>query len=249
MKKVLIFWLWFQWKKYINYFKSKWFNVFWVNNTWVSNNNFFWLDKLYLYSQIIVKNIDFYEQFDIIILAVKPYKNQQEILEFFIQHDLNNKIIVEKPVCYDLKIMKKLIYKENYFFFIDEIVLNKVYYKLFKNSQGLILKIYETDLFYAIHILEHIFWWFLLFDNFNELLLNIKIIFEKKLENENVFMYKIFSEKYNINCNNMNFYLNKKFLFTLVFEKSLESLFILNKEDNIMYKSNFYTLRKKLNEI
>lgn len=247
--KVLIFWLWFQWKKYIDFFKNKWYILDWVSKSWLNKNKNIWLNQIFSF-EYIINNKDFdIKQYDYIIVAVSSDNEQDNVIKFLLKKEVLNNVIIEKPVSYNLKILQSLIYKDNYFFFIDEIVLNRLYYKLFNANQILTIKIYEDNLLYSTHILEHIFWWFILFDNFKDILTNKKIIFEKDIKYNNTFRYHLYNKSCSIYCQEMNFFLNSMFLYTLLFEKSLNFLLKLNKSDNLLFKKNFYFLRKNLNEI
>lgn len=115
MKKVLILWLWGQWRKYINYFLKNNYEVLWVCNTSKTKNeieNKFKIDVLLDY-----KNIDL-NVFEIIIIALPIDIQAQVALE--ISNKTNKKILVEIPVTFNEELLHELISKQNIIFFLEE---------------------------------------------------------------------------------------------------------------------------------
>lgn len=248
MKKVLIFWIWFQWTKYINYFLNKWYLIDWVSKTWINKNNIYGLNSLYK-SDIFFSNLcENTLNYDFIILSITPGSDLDNIINFLLDSNFTWIIIIEKPVSYDLNLLEKLYSKNNVYFFIDELILNENYKKIFN-------KWYEKIIFYLFSdnkenhtpILEHIFWWYLLNEDFNIILSNIKISFNKSLFHNNKLFYKIhYKDKYLLSFDSWNIKLNGNFIFNLNFWKSLEFILWLNLSDNQIYKKNFIYLRKYL---
>lgn len=241
-KKVLIFWLWFQWKKYVEYYRKKWYLVDWVTKSWLNKHNINWLHNIFQAEFLQEKEKSFYNKYNFIIIAISPNNEQDKIIKYFLNKDFKTKIIIEKPVSYNLELLNKLINKENYYFFIDEIVLSSYYKKIFKNNTNLT---FETVIDNSN--LEHIFWAFLLFSNFNDYLNNIKIVDNNINDNSKLF-YNIKSNKFNLNCNKWIFKLNNRSFFNLNFWNSLEYVFSLWVNKNKLIKSNFLFLQKYLLE-
>lgn len=175
MKKILIFWLWFQAQKYVKYFENKWCEIDTVTKSGINKNDVKNISKVYKSEEILKnKNFDF-SNYKIIILSILPYSEQEKVIKYFLENNFLGKIIVEKPVSYDENLIKILENKKNFYFFVDELFFSSFYKKIEKFSLNFIL--YNENLNEYIHFLEHIFWWFLLSENFENILQNLKIRF------------------------------------------------------------------------
>lgn len=115
-KKVLIFGLWQQWQKYINYFKKNWYIVTWVcltENTKINIINKFSIEVL------LETDIWDYFSFDLIILALPPVIQWKKALEILSQW-YTNKLIIEIPVSFENSEIKDLLKYKNVYFFLEE---------------------------------------------------------------------------------------------------------------------------------
>ena len=77
-------------------------------------------------------------------MAPKPtYEELEKVLNFFICNNYSWKVLIEKPVSYSLDTLNILVNKKNFYFFIDELVLNKYYKKIFNcDISSLFLKLF-----------------------------------------------------------------------------------------------------------
>ncbi len=231
-KKVLIFWLGNQWKKYIHYFYKKQYDIYWVTKSWLNKRNINWVKKIYKFWNILnisKNNLLNFEIFDIIIVAVSPYIEQDRIIAFLIKYWVKNKVIIEKNFFSNFEIVKN---KDNFYIFIDELVLYKIYEKIISYKWNIIFKIILKN-----ENILHIFWWFLLFKNLHKYLDNV--IFIGDNTNFKDLLYKIIYDKYIISCNKWIFSLNDKVFLHLFFDNSIDFLLNINKEQNFLMKSNF----------
>lgn len=247
--KILIFWLGKQWYKYYNYFYRLWYDISSVTKTWINNKK---LDLKDIYSFSDFKSIadsNFLNQFKYIIISVFPYFEQDKVILFIWDYKLKSVVIVEKPISDNLPIIKPLINKDNYTFFIDE-----VYFSFFLLKETEINKINifvnKTDK----DILEHSLWCFLLRKDFLYLLpkINIKIIENNSYDNDilyfriNILLKK--DKSINITCDKGLYYFDNYWYFKCIFEDSLNSLLKLNNNLNTLYKKNVFIMQKYLNE-
>jgi len=248
MKKVLVFWMWNQWIKYLNYFSKLWYSLDVVTRSWkVKSNSFFC--NYYIFYDLINFDSTFFSNYDFIVVAVNPYEQLDLVLRFIYSKKLNNKIIIDKPVSYDIEFLSKLLLKDNYYFFIDEILLSKLYLNLFNiNSfSNLNIVIYSKNKLSYIDILEHVFWWFLLDSNFLNLFNKIKINFINKSIWNDLLYYKIYNKKFLLSFEAWKIYINWLSILDLKFDNSLDFILSINSINNRTYKKNFIILRKFLN--
>jgi len=242
-KKVLIFWLWFQWKKYIKYFLDNWYIIDWISKTWLNKNNIIWLNEIYSFEYIENKKDFNFVKYNYIIVAIKPYDEQDNVIKSLLEKEIKNKIIIEKPVSYDMDLLYKILQLDNYYFFIDENILWNLYKKVFKNNINNIKFIIYDKSGYN-HILEHMIAPFLFFDNFIDILDLIEIKFWKD-KKEDTFYYDIIYNNFIINCNKWIINLNSKNIYNLYFKNSLDFLLNLDYIYNKLFKINFLIFRKK----
>lgn len=136
IKKVLLFWLWFQWQKYLSYFLKNNFYIDWVCKTEKTRQN---IEKKYS-TKIFLENENFnIFDYDIIILALPPSVQWEKVIEI-LEKWFSKKIIVEIPVCFDIEIINKLKKYNNVFFFLEE-YFTKLWYFLRKIDSSKINKI------------------------------------------------------------------------------------------------------------
>lgn len=246
MKKILIFWLWFQAQKYVKYFENKWYEIESVTKSGINKNTVRNISKLYKSEEILKnKNFDF-SNYDMIILSIHPYNEQEKVIKYFLENNFLGKIIVEKPVSYNENLIKILENKRNFYFFVDELFFSNFYKKIGKFSLNFIL--YNNNLNEYIHLLEHIFWWFLLSENFENILQNLKIKFLQN-KNEKDLKYNIIFDKNILFFEKWDLFLNNKKILTTNFSKSLDFILQISDEENILYKKNFYLMRKFINAL
>lgn len=236
--------MWNQWIKYLNYFSKLGYDVDIVTKTWKWN----WELKFYNYycfNDIITFDSNFFSKYNFIVIAVNPYEQLELVLNFIYNKNLNNKIIIEKPVSYNINFLHELVLRDNYYFFIDELVLWEYFKKIFSDNSIINIFLYEKWLHYNLNILEHVFWNFLILNNFDYLLSNFKINFLNG-KDKDYFFYELKSSKVSLKCIKGYFFLNNNLFYKLNFEKSISFLLWLSLEDNLKFKSNFLSLRKYL---
>ncbi len=187
---VLIVWTWRQWKKYYNFFKNVLkYNVFLSNRSWEDKENFF-EEKIERFENIRYNSNHFFEWFKYIIIAVLPIQEQTDIVCSFLNKSLNSpKIIIEKPVTYQIDLLEKLVKSDNFIFFVDEAYEENLISNFFDCKSLNVLAPKDSD------ILQHAFGWFLSEDSLS-VLFNVRRV---SFLNENVdyLYYKIFDKDLN----------------------------------------------------
>ena len=243
MKKVLIIGTWNQWKKYFSFLKSFFWDTYQislVNKSGIDKNNFF-KQNIKKYNNI-KNNVSYIKNFDLIILAVKE-KAQTNIIFDLLKKNINDiKIIIEKPVSYNLNLINKLVNKENYFFFIDETYLYNINSNTLKNML-------ESNLYLTIpkqaDIIQHAFWLFLNEKKIFKIKNNCIFNFTNKVEDYIYYKIKDKSQNKIINYK-WDFFISTKeykYLSYLDFYKSINNLLKLNNnENNKVIKKNFLEL-------
>lgn len=244
MKKVLIFWLWFQWRKYYNYFISRWFEVFWVTKTSQKKDFSNSIKYIYKFSDLIKFNKSFFKKFDLIIISVYPYNEQERVIKFILLLNLPNKTIIEKPVSIDLKLMETLLSYNNITFFIDEVFLSSKFIDI-KIDNAKIITYNDLDFF------EHAFWLFLLRKDFKSFLNKVELFFvPNKINFSTTLYFYMRFWIYDFKSENGHYYINWKVLNNNIFDLSLKFFLykVLNDFSlNYEYKNNFLNLRKFFN--
>lgn len=232
---VLILWTWKQGLKYYQYFKSLWYRISLCNRSWVDKKNKFNWTNIFKFDKI--KNIKFFEKFDIIIIAISPTAEQTKVLKFILSTNIkNSKIIIEKPVSYELDLLNQIIDKENIFYFNDEIYLN-----LILNRKPIKIKsAFDRD------ILEHSLWYFLTYKNFSTILTNINFYLLNK--NIDYIYYEIEFQQWekliNYKGNIIIKIWHKKQVNEMNFNKCLYNLLNTSKQENKIIKKNLFYLNK-----
>jgi len=248
MRRVLIFWIWFQWSKYINFFNKKWFIIDVVTKSWKNKKNILNINKVFHINEVLLKDTAFLNNYSNIILAINPIVEQEKVIKFLLSKDVRNKVIIEKPVSYNLELLKILKEKNNFYYFIDEIILANTYKKIFyKEIKKLVISFYKSKNY--IDILEHIFSPFLLFKNFSSV---IKSNINLRENNDIINFLKytiIYNDKLIINFDKWVLTINKRFFYDIKFWKSLEYILSLKEEYNLLLKDNFIKLREYLNNL
>jgi len=116
MKKVLIIWLWWQWKKYLNYFIKNNYIVSWVCKTSKTKEYIeetYWIDIFLDYWKLILNN------YDLIIVSLPP-EIQWEISLDILGSWYNNKLIIEIPVTWNKSELQKIKSYKNAYFYLEE---------------------------------------------------------------------------------------------------------------------------------
>jgi hypothetical protein len=168
IKKILLFWMWKQWLKYYNYFKKEWYSIYWVTESWTNKINHS-LSGLFSFNNLNKKEKDFFNDFEYIVVCVKPIENQTLVINFLLDLWLTNKIIVEKPITNDINLFEKIISNKNITFFLDEVYFSRLF--LNKEISNITIKASNND----YEFIEHSIWFFLLRSDFENILKIIEI--------------------------------------------------------------------------
>lgn len=116
MKNVLIVWLWWQWQKYVQYFLKNAWNVHGICKTEATKKNI--LQKYPISISTVHEEIDF-SRFDMIVIAVPPEVQWTTALTI-LESGYTEKMIIEIPVSWDLKEIRRLQSYTNVLFFLEE---------------------------------------------------------------------------------------------------------------------------------
>ena len=239
--RILLFGFWRQWEKYYNYFLKKWCIIETITLTWWKRR---WVITK-IYDDVILSQ-EYLDSFDCIVVAVLPHEQQEKIIQCLIDMKVSSRIILEKPITYNQTLLKKLRKKQNIYFFIDEVFLFDIYKKFssFNNPHLFIWKFKDTE---TVHLLEHIFWGFLLSKKFKDILSHVKIeLVEKKIRVEDLVYIFTIENKYKIFCKKGSISLNWNKIVDIAFDTALDYILCLSREQGVMYKKNFCILRKFL---
>jgi len=115
-KKVLIFGLWWQWKKYINFFKKNWYIITWVC---ITENTKISIIENYSIDVFLESEISDYSIFDLIVFALPPSIQWKKALEILSTWYIN-KVIIEIPVSFSKTEVRSLLKYKNVYFFLEE---------------------------------------------------------------------------------------------------------------------------------
>lgn len=239
-KKVLVFWLGFQWKKYVEYFNNAWFSIDWVTKTWINKKKVSNVINLYKFWEIS-NDLNLY---DYHIVAVNPYKEQLKVIEFLLKSNIKWKIIIEKPVSYDIWFLEKLYLSDNIYYFLDELILSKIYKKIFynKNSAINIVSMKDSD------TIEHILSGYLLLDDFQSIINRVEFNFTNNSPIDKI-NYFVKSNKIDLENKKWIIKLNWKEVFLINFDNSINYILNLKIDELRLYKKNFILLRDYLNKL
>ncbi len=116
MRKVLIIWLWWQGKKYINYFLKNSYLVSWICKTKETKQK---IEREYSIEVSLDYKEVLYDNFDIIVLSLPP-KIQWEIALYILKNWFKNKLLIEIPVTWNFNELEKINKYKNVFFFLEE---------------------------------------------------------------------------------------------------------------------------------
>lgn len=116
IKKILIFGLWKQWQKYINFFKKNWYIVNWVCVTEKTKIN---IIKNFSIEVLLESELLDYSSFDLIVFALPPIIQWKKALEILSKW-YTNKVIIEIPVSFENREIKDLLKYKNVYFFLEE---------------------------------------------------------------------------------------------------------------------------------
>ena len=234
-KRVLTFGIWFQWKKHINYFINNWYVVDWVTRTWSRSLNT--IRQIYLYQDLIDMESDFFNKFDVIVIAVHPIDEQEKVVNLVLKSQFTWKVIVEKPVVQDMQLMKKISLLENFYFFFDECILSLLYKKVFIEIKELKILLYDKQDY--INIFEHAISPFLSYEEFWDILKVTTLEFWKTKTKEKGMRYCIISQKHYIIFDKWKIFLNWRHIKDIEFGLSLSHIMNLTYSENLLIKSNF----------
>lgn len=140
MKKVIIIWLWYQWKIFINYFKKNKIEIIWVCKTERTKKNIvknFWIKVYVDYKQAVNENLDT----DLIVLCAYPITFYEDFFNFIFDYDI--KILTDLPISFNLDFLKKIVDNKNVYFLLLE---TKLF--LFKNILDKNISRIECNLYF-----------------------------------------------------------------------------------------------------
>lgn len=116
MKKALIIWLWWQWKKYLEFFLKHNYQVAWVCKSATTQEDISIQYKIPVfldYNQLKINN------FDVIIVAIPP-ENQWKVSLDILKKGFEWQLIIEIPVSWDNSEIQELKNYKNVYFFLEE---------------------------------------------------------------------------------------------------------------------------------
>lgn len=242
MSRVLIFGLWKQGRKHYDYFSSRGYEVVGVTKTGETTLN---PKQILSFEEIQSKNRIFFQSFSYIIVSVYPYENQNEVINFLIDYHLTSNIIIEKPVVTDIEIFSRIQDIENIYYFIDEAYFSPLFAK--KDIANTEIISYCSD----YEVFEHAMWFFLLREDFWDLLKKMEVKIEDMWVDYTSLYYKTILWKYEIVCDRWTYSINGKVIGEHIFEKSLDFFtqkLCVYKEINKIYKRNFFTLQQYIHD-
>ena len=229
-KQVLIFGLWFQWSKYVSYFKDKWYNIFWVSKT--GSSQILPSSQTLPYHQIKEYSKDFFESFNYIIIAVEPVSNQTEVISHLLE--INTKILIEKPFTHDNDLLKIMIQKNNIYFCIDELYLYSHFNKI---------KIKDISLHASSQEMwEHAIANILPASDYNGLSISYTLTLREDWSD----YYKILLWKYTWEFKQGVIYINDHKFTSVSFLRSLDYICSMSIQDSTLIKKNFYHFRQRV---
>jgi len=237
-QKVLLLWLWVQGKKYVSFFSERNYIIDGVNT---SGNADITLNQIYSFQDIQAVGFCF-DMYDYIVIAVAPQSEQSKVIHHLLDSKIQNKIIIEKPVSYDLKLLSTLSEYENIIYFIDEIYVSPFLKKLDNISFPLTLKTKRS-----LDVIEHAMSIFILREDFDAIISRTHFEFISALDNYWL-QYNFKFGNYECNINKGEFYINDNYVCEVSFEKSLAYVLKLHNDqkNKILFKNNFYILIKEL---
>lgn len=157
MKNVLVVWLWFQWKRYVNHFLSKGYNVYWICKT---KKTLFLIEKDYgINVSLNILNYSHID-FDIISLAL-PKEIQWVFFMKYLDFMKNaNKVTIEIPITDNNIILEEMKKNKNVYFFLEEYkwllwtFLNKIKFDIKKIDITMNINTYDNMSIYSnfVHI-------------------------------------------------------------------------------------------------
>lgn len=238
---VLITWLWYQWKRYIDYFLSKKYCVYWICKSYETKKKL--TDN---YNIIIETNINKFSniKFDIAVVAL-PSNIQWEFILYNLDIFSNiKKVLIEMPITKNDLILEKLKNMNNFYFFLEEYnwFLNIFLRKINYNIKNLDIKNYINDNDEVslennfIHIKNNFLWSKLIIPNesINVIKKNVYNIWD--LNYEISFSYKDNIIYYNFDNNWISLLINwKKYKSYWSFEKNIEKILNLNSSYKKLY--------------
>ena len=243
MKKVLIFWLWRQWRKYVDFFTEREYEITWVTRSWESFLN---IKYIYSYDFLSRQKESFFWEFQYIVVAVLPEISQKRVIAYLLRLNISNQVIVEKPVTQDISLLEKLVKKQNFCFFIDEIPLHFLYTKVFPLWCETIIYTSEKKVASIQNIFEHAIWGFLLWNIYeSKIQKNLKVSFLKSKSHYTDTFYLIISKEHTLLYSRGITYIDKKKISSSIFFKdSLAYILSLDELSQKRIKESFLIFRK-----
>ena len=203
-KKVLICWLGRQWRKYVTYFSQRWYFICWVTASWVSSIEE--VQEIISYKAFLEetkKDSTYLDKFSYVIIAVKPYEEQDKVIDVIISCGTLTNIIIEKPYSLDWDMLEKLCFKNNVFFFYQEVWLAMKMSNFFFRDICFYSPKKDYDIF------QHGIWLLIIQDNFQVIL---KKLTHKDLDSKEywILRYVMTFWKFMIRCEWDKYFINSK---------------------------------------
>lgn len=115
IKKIAIFWLWWQWKQFIRFFKNNWYTVIGICKTVDTKYKVeeeFWIEVFTDYKEVLNNEID------LLVLCAYPITVYKEVLRY--SKDYNYKILSDLPITFDIWFLKSCLDDKKLFLFLLE---------------------------------------------------------------------------------------------------------------------------------
>ncbi len=115
IKKVVVFWLWRQWKQFLRFFKNNNYDVIWVCKSIKTKNEIekqYWIVVYTDYKKCLNNNID------LLVLCAFPILIYEEIFDYSSMY--NYKILCDLPMSFNFKKLSGYLENEKLFLFLLE---------------------------------------------------------------------------------------------------------------------------------
>ncbi len=267
IKKVCVFWLWYQWKQYIKYFLKNKIDVVWVCKTVQTKNSIeieFWINVYIGYKEILDNSID------LLILSAYPIDIYEEILEYSRNYDYN--ILSDLPITFDSDLLSKYLKNNKLFLLLMETKLDffnsfvskelNCIYKaeclILQNKENLLMQKQkkESIIVDTQYVLNNL----LLLPNnlikinykfIDKSIKNIEYIIKLFLLNWEAVIYKYEDWKGKIYCVNENMKVSYQRIENIFFDKILDEIFFDIENKKRLYINEYYDkftyILKKIN--
>ncbi len=138
--------------------------------------------------------ISYVEDISYIVVAVAPIAEQEKVIQWLLDRDLQILTLIEKPVSNNLKLLETCLKNENLFFYIDEYILMGVYKKLLLTVETPRVDIEVHDPYGddASAVYEHALAPFFSFEDFPAVFQHIQLLPGASLVSEkDILMYRV----------------------------------------------------------